>query len=73
MVVLPRLARALNHPSVGVALAVILIAVGVIGLATDDIKKGYAIAIIVVGAINLLRALTRDDGGPDAPPPDPVP
>ena len=35
----------------------ILIAVGVIGLATDDIKKGYAIAIIVVGAINLLRAL----------------
>ena len=51
----------------------ILIAVGVIGLATDDIKKGYAIGIIVVGAINLLRVLSRDDGGPDAPPPDPVP
>jgi hypothetical protein len=67
------LARALNHPGVGVALAVILIAVGVIGLATDDIKKGYAIGIIVVGAIHLLRELTRHDGGPDAPPPDPVP
>jgi hypothetical protein len=52
---------------------VILIAVGVIGLATHDIKKGYAITIIVVGAINLLRALSRDDGGRDAPPPDPVP
>jgi hypothetical protein len=67
------LARALHHPGVGVALAVILIAVGVIGLATDDIKKGYAIGIIVVGAIHLLRELTRDDSGPDAPPPDPVP
>ena len=73
MVVLPRLARAFNHPGVGVALAVILIAVGVIGLATDDIKKGYAIAIIVVGAINFLRALSRDDDGAEAPPPDPVP
>jgi hypothetical protein len=48
-------------------------AVGVIGLATDDIKKGYAIAIIVVGAINFIRALARDDDGPDAPPTDPVP
>jgi len=67
------LARAFNHPGVGVALAVILIAVGVIGLATDDIKKGYAIAIIVVGAINFLRALSRDDDGAEAPPPDPVP
>jgi hypothetical protein len=67
------LARALNHPGVAVALAVILIAVGVIGLATDDIKKGYAIAIIAVGAINLLRALSRDDGGRDASPPDPAP
>jgi energy-converting hydrogenase Eha subunit G len=73
VVVLPRLARALHHPAVEVALAVILIALGVIGLATDDIKKGYAIGIIVVGAISLLRALSRDDGGSDAPPPDPAP
>jgi hypothetical protein len=67
------LARALNHPGVALALAVILVAVGVIGLATNDIKKGYAIAIIVVGAISLLRALSRDDRGRDAPPSDPVP
>ena len=67
------MARALNHPGIAVALAVIIIAVGVIGLATDDIKKGYAIAIIVVGAINFLRALSRDDDGAEAPPPDPVP
>ena len=46
-----------------VALGVILIAVGVIGLATHDIAKGYAIAIIVVGALNLLRAVRQDDGG----------
>jgi hypothetical protein len=63
------LARALNHPGVAVALAVILIAVGVIGLATDDVKKGYAIAIIVVGALNLLRA--QDGASRDASPPDP--
>jgi len=51
---------------------VILIVVGVIGLATNDIKNGYGIAFIVVGAISLLRALSRDDAGRDAPPPDPV-
>jgi hypothetical protein len=67
------LARALHHPGVELALAVILIAVGVIGLATDDIKKGYAIAIIVVGAINLLRAISREDDDRDASPPDPAP
>jgi hypothetical protein len=65
------LARALNHPGVAVALAVIIIAVGVIGLATDDIKKGYAIAIIVVGVLNLLRA--QDEGGRDESPPDSAP
>ena len=70
--VLPRLARALHHTGVAVALAVILIAVGVIGLATNDIKNGYGIAIIVVGAISLLRAVSRNDADRDAPPPDPV-
>jgi hypothetical protein len=67
------LARALHNRGVELALAVILIAVGVIGLATGDIKKGYAIGIIVVGAINLLRAISRDDGGPDAAPRDSAP
>ena len=70
--VLPRFARGLNHPVLAVALAVILIVVGVIGLATNDIKNGYGIAIIVVGAIGLLRALSRNDADRDAPPPDPV-
>jgi hypothetical protein len=72
VVVLPRFARALNHPGVAVALAAILIVVGVIGLATNDIKNGYGIAIIVVGAIGLLRALSRNDADRDAPPADPV-
>ena len=42
------------------ALAVVLVAIGVIGLVTDDIKRGYAIAIIVVGALNVLRAQPQD-------------
>jgi uncharacterized membrane protein HdeD (DUF308 family) len=62
MVLLPRLARALHHPGVAVALGVILVAVGVIGLASHDIAKGWAIVIIVVGALNVLRGLPHDAG-----------
>jgi hypothetical protein len=58
MVILPRLARALNAPAVAAALGLILIAVAVIGLATDDIRSGWAIIILIVGVVNLVRTLS---------------
>jgi len=57
VVILPRLARALNAPAVAAVLGLILIAVGIIGLATDDIRTGYAIVILIVGLINLIRTI----------------
>ena len=63
MVILPRLARALHLPGLAVALGVILVAVGVIGLVASDIAKGFAILIIVVGMINVLRVLPYKNGG----------
>jgi hypothetical protein len=58
MVVLPRLARRLNSPAIAGALALVLIAVGVVGgLILDDIPRSYSIVIIVVGVINLIRAI----------------
>ena len=62
MVILPRLARALNAPAVAAALGLILIAVGIIGLATDDIRAGYAIVILIVGLINLVRTMAPRGG-----------
>jgi uncharacterized membrane protein HdeD (DUF308 family) len=57
MVLLPRLARALNQPWIATLLAVILIAVGIIGIATDDISTRWGIIVITVGVINLIRAI----------------
>jgi hypothetical protein len=57
MVLLPRLARALNSPGIATALALILIVVGIVGIATDDIGTGWGIIVIAVGAINLIRAI----------------
>jgi len=57
VVILPRLARALNAPAVAGVLGLILIAVGVVGLATDGIRTGYAIVILIVGLINLIRTM----------------
>jgi hypothetical protein len=48
VVILPRLARALNAPAVAAVLGLVLIAVAIIGLATDDIRIGYAIVILSV-------------------------
>lgn len=57
MVILPRLARALNQPWIATLLAVILLAVGIIGIATDDISTRWGIVVITVGVINLIRAI----------------
>ena len=62
VVVLPRLARALNAPAVAAVLGLILIAVGIFGLATDDIRTGYAIVILIVGVINLIRTMAPQSG-----------
>jgi hypothetical protein len=54
MVLLPRLARALNAPVIAALLGLILVAVAIIGLVTDDIRTLWAVVILVVGAINLI-------------------
>jgi hypothetical protein len=63
MIILPRLARALNAPAIAALLAVILIAIGIFGLASDDIPRGSAITVLVVGIINLIRAIPYRGGG----------
>jgi hypothetical protein len=61
MVFLPRLARALNRPGIATALGLVLVAVAIIGMVTGDIRTVWAIIILVIGAINVLRAIpTRD-------------
>jgi hypothetical protein len=65
MVILPRLARALNQPAVALVLALILIVVGIVGIATDDIRTRLGIIIITVGAINLIRAIPHRDAQGD--------
>jgi hypothetical protein len=61
MVLLPRLARALNAPVIAALLGLILVAVAIIGLVTDDIRTLWAVVILVVGAINLIRAIPHHD------------
>jgi isoprenylcysteine carboxyl methyltransferase (ICMT) family protein YpbQ len=57
MVLLPRLARRLNSPAIATLLALILVAVGIVGIVTDDIPSRWAIAVLIVGFINVIRAL----------------
>jgi hypothetical protein len=57
VVILPRLARRLNSPAIATILAVVLIAVGILGIVTDDIRTSYAVVVVVVGVINLIRAI----------------
>jgi uncharacterized membrane protein len=61
MIVLPRLARLLNQPGIAALLGLLLVAVGIIGLVTDDIRTVWAIVVLIVGVINLLRAIPHDD------------
>jgi uncharacterized membrane protein HdeD (DUF308 family) len=60
----PRLARVVHHPGLAVALGVILIVIGIIGLASGDIAKGLAILILVVGTINVLRGVPHESQPP---------
>lgn len=57
MVILPRIARFLGHPGVASLLGVVLIVAGVLGYATDDISRGWAILILVVGVINVVHGV----------------
>jgi hypothetical protein len=61
MVFLPRLARALNKPGIAAVLGLVLVAVAIIGMVSGDIRTLWAIIILVVGAINLLRAIPPRD------------
>jgi hypothetical protein len=61
MVLLPRLARVLNKPAIATVLGLVLVVVAIIGMLTGDIRTGWAIIILIIGAINFLRAIpTRD-------------
>lgn len=68
MVLLPRIARALNSPAVATLLAVLLVGVGVLGLVTDDIPTRWAIIVLIVGIINLIRAIPYRSRRGDEPP-----
>jgi hypothetical protein len=62
MALLPRLARALNKPGIATALGLILVVVAIIGMVTGDIRTRWAIIILVIGAINVLRAIPTRAG-----------
>ena len=57
MVLLPRIARALNKPAIATFLGLVLVVVAIVGMATDDIATHWGIIILIVGAINVLRAI----------------
>ena len=48
---------ALKKPAIAAALGLVLVAVAIIGIVTGDIGTGWAIIILVVGAIDVLRAI----------------
>ncbi|MFL5907782.1 MAG: hypothetical protein ACJ75Z_09335 [Solirubrobacterales bacterium] len=58
---MPRIARAFNKPAIAALLGAILIGVAIIGLVTDDIRTRWAIVILVVGTINVIRAMPQRD------------
>ncbi len=63
MILLPRLTRALHHPGLAVLLGAVLVAVAIFGLVTGDIRTLWAVIILVVGGINLLRAIPQPKDG----------
>jgi hypothetical protein len=73
MIFLPRIARSLHHPALAVLLGFVLVGIAIYGLVSGNIPKLWAILVLVVGALNVLRAIPRPDGdrsaatGPQAP------
>jgi hypothetical protein len=61
MIFLPRIARSRDHPALAVVLGVVLLVVAIFGLVTGDIPKLWAVLILVVGAINVLRAVPHPE------------
>jgi len=61
MVLLPRVARSLHHPALAVMLGFVLIAIAIFGLASGEIPRLWATLILVVGALNVLRAIPHPD------------
>jgi len=61
MVILPRVARSLHHPALAVMLGFVLVAIGIFGLSSGDIPKLWATIILVVGVLNVLRAIPHPD------------
>jgi hypothetical protein len=61
MVFLPRLARSLHHPALAVTLGLVLVAIAVFGLASGNIPRLWATVILVVGGLNVLRAIPHPD------------
>jgi uncharacterized membrane protein HdeD (DUF308 family) len=57
VVLLPRLARALNQPAIAALLGLLLVVVSIVGMATDDISTRLGIVVLVVGVINVIRAI----------------
>jgi uncharacterized membrane protein HdeD (DUF308 family) len=55
MVILPRLARALNQPAIAGILGLLLVAVAIVGMATDDVSTRFGVIILVIGIINVIR------------------
>ena len=68
MIFLPRIARTLHHPGLAVLLGLVLVAISVYGLVSGHIPKVWAIIILVVGALNVLRAIPRPDADQSATP-----
>ena len=61
MIFLPRIARSLHHPALAVMLGFVLVGIAIYGLVSGNIPKLWAILILVVGALNVLRAVPHPD------------
>jgi len=61
MILLPRIARSLHHPALAVLLGLVLVAIAIYGLSSGVIPKLWAILILAVGILNVLRAIPHPD------------